>query len=194
MKTIEEHIQTPVKGEYDVIVAGSGPSGMAAAVNAARLGAKVLVIEAQGSVGGISTTGMMSHFAGSVGNPTFAELLRRMAAKNRFENGVIKRQIDPEMLKIIYLEMLAESGAEVLSVEGGFARVRSDYSGAEAVIPARYCDSARPGHTGVNDWSDALTEVRPGDVLSLLDPLSDGAVYVKKDGISGIYAGRYERI
>ena len=114
MKTIEEHIQTPIKGEYDVIVAGSGPSGMAAAVNAARLGAKVLVIEAQGSVGGISTTGMMSHFTGSVGNPTFAELLRRMAAKNRFENGVIKRQIDPEMLKIIYLEMLAESGAEVL--------------------------------------------------------------------------------
>lgn len=43
--------QTIIGAEYDVIVAGSGPSGMAAAVMARRMGAKTLLIEWQGSVG-----------------------------------------------------------------------------------------------------------------------------------------------
>ena len=38
----EKH--TEIAGKYDVIVAGSGPSGFAAAVTAARNGAKTLII------------------------------------------------------------------------------------------------------------------------------------------------------
>ena len=37
--------QIPVYGEYDVVVAGGGPAGFAAAVSAARAGAKTLLIE-----------------------------------------------------------------------------------------------------------------------------------------------------
>ncbi len=70
--------------KYDVIVAGSGPSGMAAAMTAARNGAKVLMIEAQGSVGGIATTGMMSHFTGMCDSPLFREILKRASEKIRF--------------------------------------------------------------------------------------------------------------
>ena len=58
----EKERQIEIAGEYDVIVAGSGPSGMAAAVAAARNGAKVLILEALGAVGGIATSGLMSHF------------------------------------------------------------------------------------------------------------------------------------
>ena len=36
-----------VVGNYDVIVVGSGPAGVAAAVNAGRNGAKTLIIESQ---------------------------------------------------------------------------------------------------------------------------------------------------
>ena len=54
------------ENRYDVIVAGSGPSGIAAALTSARGGAKTLLIEWQGCVGGISTSGLMSHFTGSV--------------------------------------------------------------------------------------------------------------------------------
>ena len=44
---------------YDVIVAGGGPAGVAAAYSAAREGAKVLLLEATGALGGMSTMGMV---------------------------------------------------------------------------------------------------------------------------------------
>lgn len=62
----EEKRDIPVSGVYDVIVAGSGPSGISAAVAAARGGARVLLVEYFGSVGGMSTMGLMSHFTGRV--------------------------------------------------------------------------------------------------------------------------------
>ena len=45
----------------DVLVLGSGPSGFAAAYTAAKNGAKVILVEQSGDVGGISTSGLMSH-------------------------------------------------------------------------------------------------------------------------------------
>ena len=106
--------ELPVKGTYDVIVAGSGPAGMAAAVSAGRLGMKVLVLEALGSVGGISTSGMMSHWTGRCGSRVYHEIMQRQADKNYFNRGESVIQIDPEMLKNTYLEMLDEVHADLL--------------------------------------------------------------------------------
>jgi hypothetical protein len=52
----------PVEDQYDVLVAGGGPAGSAAAISAARLGAKVLLVEATGCLGGMSTSGMVTTF------------------------------------------------------------------------------------------------------------------------------------
>ena len=41
---------------YDVVVAGGGPGGSTTAICAARLGAKVLLIEATGCLGGMGTS------------------------------------------------------------------------------------------------------------------------------------------
>jgi ribulose 1,5-bisphosphate synthetase/thiazole synthase len=49
--------QLKVQGTYDVVVAGSGPAGICAAVAAAREGAKVALVERYGVVGGNLTTG-----------------------------------------------------------------------------------------------------------------------------------------
>ena len=49
----------PLAGEFDVIVAGGGPSGCAAAVAASRLGARVLLIEGTFMLGGMGTAGMV---------------------------------------------------------------------------------------------------------------------------------------
>ncbi len=99
----------------DVLVLGSGPSGFAAAYTAAKNGAKVILVEQGGELGGISTSGLMSHWTGSCGSPLFNEILKRSAEKNEgeFENK-ITNIIDPEKLKTLYLEMLDEVGCRVM--------------------------------------------------------------------------------
>ena len=44
-----------VDDRWDVIVVGGGPGGCAAAISAAREGAKTLLIEAMGQLGGMGT-------------------------------------------------------------------------------------------------------------------------------------------
>ncbi|MBQ7720260.1 MAG: FAD-dependent oxidoreductase [Clostridia bacterium] len=115
MTYIEKERSIPVAGEYDVIVCGSGPAGVCAAVKAGRMGMKVLVIEYFGSVGGMSTSGLMSHWTGSVRSNLYTEILTRMADENEGEKrGKITNQIDPEKLKGIYLDMLRDAGADIL--------------------------------------------------------------------------------
>ena len=107
--------ELPIAGEYDVIVAGSGPAGTAAAVMAGRMGAKVLIIEWNNAIGGISTSGMMSHWTGSVTSPMYTEILQRSADMNEGEQkGKIQQFINPENLKTVYLDMLKDANVDVL--------------------------------------------------------------------------------
>lgn len=110
----EKEKKIPVLGSYDAIVVGSGPSGIGAAVTAGRNGIKVLLIEYSGAVGGISTSGLMSHWTGSVNSRLYEEVLQRAADKNPFNTGVRQIEIDPELLKNVYYEMLEEANAEIL--------------------------------------------------------------------------------
>ena len=100
--------------EYDVIVAGSGPAGIASAIMAGRQGMKTLIVESLGRLGGISTSGMMSHFTGNVGNKLYHEVLEKASKKNPFDNGVKTPTIDPELLTLTYIEMLEEAGVDIL--------------------------------------------------------------------------------
>lgn len=60
---LEEERNTPVFGEYDVVVAGGGMAGISAALAAARTGAKkVLLLEKQYGLGGLATLGLVTIF------------------------------------------------------------------------------------------------------------------------------------
>jgi ribulose 1,5-bisphosphate synthetase/thiazole synthase len=64
-KTIEEPgRQVPLYGEYEVVVLGGGPAGIAAAVAAARAGRRTLLIERYGFLGGMGTAAGVTNFCG----------------------------------------------------------------------------------------------------------------------------------
>ena len=99
----------------DVLVLGSGPSGFAAAYTAAKSGASVILVEQSGDVGGISTSGLMSHWTGSCGSPLYYEILKRSAEKNEGDfKDRLDNLIDPEKLKTLYLKMLDEVGCRLM--------------------------------------------------------------------------------
>ena len=60
MNTITEVLKTPITHQCDVLVAGGGVAGIAAALAAARQGAKVCLIEKQFMLGGLGTAGLVT--------------------------------------------------------------------------------------------------------------------------------------
>lgn len=67
--------RTPVYGEYDVVVLGGGPAGIAAAASAGRNGARVLLVERYGFLGGMGTAAGVTNFCGLHAN-VFGEIRR----------------------------------------------------------------------------------------------------------------------
>ena len=62
--------RTEVLGTFDVVVVGGGPAGIAAAAAAARHGARALLVERYGFLGGMGTAGGVTNFAGLYGRRT----------------------------------------------------------------------------------------------------------------------------
>ncbi len=58
----EQTVKVTHKGSYDVIVAGGGIAGVAAALAAARRGCSVLLVEKMISLGGLATNGLVVHY------------------------------------------------------------------------------------------------------------------------------------
>lgn len=56
--------RVPVSGEYEVVVLGGGPAGIAAAASAARHGSKTVLIERYGFLGGMGTAAGVTNFCG----------------------------------------------------------------------------------------------------------------------------------
>jgi hypothetical protein len=60
----EPERRLPVRGEYDVVVLGGGPAGIAAAASAAAHGRKTLLVERYGFLGGMGTAAGVTNFCG----------------------------------------------------------------------------------------------------------------------------------
>lgn len=78
MNTLNYNRNLTVTREYDVIVAGAGPAGMAAAVSSARTGAKTALIEKLGMFGGNMISGHVGPLMGGVSKGTIVEEIHSM--------------------------------------------------------------------------------------------------------------------
>ena len=108
MKTLEN---------YQVAVIGGGPAGIAAAVSAARCGAKTILIEKNGFVGGMSTSGLMNHWCGDSSSGFYRKVFD-LTTVTRGARAVY----NPEELKTCYLSLLEEAEVEIL-LHAAFLRV-----------------------------------------------------------------------
>ena len=126
MKTyVEPQREIPVRSEVDVLVVGGGPSGIMAARAAAKDGAKVLLIESRGYLGGNLTLGLpILAYLDVNGKQCIRgyaqELIDRLAARGCAGPHVPCKLhmsltiIDPDEVKDVALEMVQERGVEVL--------------------------------------------------------------------------------
>lgn len=165
-------------GTFDVIVAGGGPAGCAAAIAAARLGGRVLLIEATGMLGGMGTAGLVPAWC------PFSDqekIIYRGIAEEVFRASATQVTlpdperldwvpIDAEALKRVYDDLTEQAGVEVrFGVQLAAVEMRDERhvdavitSGKDGLLAWRaavYIDCTGDGDLAA--WAGAECEMAP---------------------------------
>ncbi len=82
--------------DYDLLVLGSGPAGQRAAVQAAKLGKRVAIVERHRMIGGVCL------HTGTVPSKTFREAVLALMAAPRLDHGVPVERPRPSMPDLIH--------------------------------------------------------------------------------------------
>ena len=184
-RTISEPARsTPVLGEFDVVVLGGGPAGIAAAVAAGRAGRSTLLIERYGFLGGMGTAAGVTNFCGlhanvhgqvrQVVHGVADDLLARIARLGGFNepHGIFGGKIhaqayDTATYKIAADDLLVSSGVQLLfHAQAAGVVMRSEReidavlvetkSGRVAVVGSVYIDGSGDGDLAA--WAGAPFE------------------------------------
>ena len=178
----------PVKVTADVFVAGGGPAGVAAAVAAARHGAKVVLAESHTCLGGMSTAGKVMVFMpwGDGIHPLADGFGSRVKARLAKESHIKGPAHDMEAFKRVYDKEMTEAGADFrfytrlvdVIAEGGEIQyaVCAAPSGMWAVKAKVYVDATGNGDLSVlagAEWKkgDANGKMMPGTLVSYWDQI-----------------------
>lgn len=108
--------------QWEVIVVGGGPSGCTAAIAAAREGAKTLLIEGTGALGGMGTSGLLNAWCPFTDREKiiYKGLAERILMESKKgtphvpSNSYDWQPIDAEQLKRVYDNMVLSAGVSIL--------------------------------------------------------------------------------
>jgi len=207
MEFISQTKEVPVVGTYDVAVCGGGPSGLIAALAAARGGARTALIERYGFLGGMATAGLVAPI--SVFNYNGRrivdglpwEFVQRLAAIGGAEEERPLGNITfaPEKYKLVAQRMLLEAGVTLYfhsyltgcRKEGGRIThiVVENKSGAQA-IGARYFidatgDADLAWHAGVA-MQPAASKLQPASLIFMLGGVDTDALPMLRHSQQGV--------
>jgi len=178
--------------EYDVLVVGGGNAGCAAAVAAARTGARVLLAERYGFLGGTATASMVGPWmtfhsgADRIVGGIAQEIVERLVARGASPGHIPDASdyvptitpFDPEIHKALLFEMTRESGVQLLLhawflhatvEEGRVAGARfATVGGIRTVAARRTIDATADAFVAAS----AGVEVQQGDARGRVQPAS----------------------
>ena len=179
--------QLPVYGSFDVVVVGGGPAGIAASWSAAKHGAKVLLIERYGFLGGMGTAGGVTNFAGLYGirqghmqqvvHGVVDEIFDRLSAldglndpQDGMQGRIRVRSYDMSAYKCVADQMLRDVGVEILfhawaaQVHAEDGRIQALFvetkSGRQTVLASSFIDCS--GDADVAAFAGVPFEVGDG--------------------------------
>ncbi len=148
----------------DVCVVGAGASGLAAAVSAARYGARVLLVERSGFLGGLGTGAAMGTFCGMyTSGPApravpgwfgraVVGYLSEVGATHRSLFGATELvHYDPDLLRVVYDRLTAEFGVRVLGHSVLVEAARADRRVESAIVAT----PGDPRRVEASVWIDA---------------------------------------
>lgn len=123
METIRDiSHEIPVTADVDVLVVGGGMTGVAAALSAARLGARTMIIEQFNCLGGVATSGghneLSTYNAWASSTRVLGGIPYELGLEVQHnEDGVMQDGelfFDTEAMKITLDRLMAKAGVEVL--------------------------------------------------------------------------------
>jgi ribulose 1,5-bisphosphate synthetase/thiazole synthase len=180
----------PVRHEVDIFIAGGGPAGVAAALAAAREGARVFVAEGQACFGGVGTAGLVPAFmcfsdgqnflADGIGREIYEQM--RRVADIPTDDPRSSVSINAEALKRVYDDVMERAKTEFafhtqvigIEAEGGHVThaICAAKSGIFAVKAKVFIDGTGDGDVAA--WAGAPFEkgdeagnMMPGTLCSL---------------------------
>jgi hypothetical protein len=149
--------EIPIVDSADVVVCGAGPAGVAAAISAARCGARTRLIEVNGCLGGVWTAGLLTNII-DYGNKT--GILQEILSQLRQRDALIYHgKYDVEKMKLVLEKLCGEAGVRVRLHTRVAAAVTNDSnrltmvvteskSGREALAGKIFIDATGDGDLG----------------------------------------------
>jgi ribulose 1,5-bisphosphate synthetase/thiazole synthase len=183
---LEEALTTPYIGDFDVVVAGGGASGLVAAVSASRLGAKTLLIEHANCLGGTGTYSMVAQWIGFYNRDTrvvggigkeFADRVAAMGGSEGFKRylmaeasnspiPLIHFAFNPETVKIAADALAAHDNLTVRLHSRVVSTIVHDRTVTGVVIEDISGRSAISARTVIDATGDAVVALGAGVAMA----------------------------